>query len=244
MTTSELARRGWPLLILAALVAVAFGSGLGHALTLETLKRHRETLQAMVAAHGALTGLAFVGFYVAVVALSLPGAAVMTLTGGFLFGPWLGALLSLVGATIGATILFLIARSVAGDLLRRRAGPFLQRMADGFHRDAFHYLLFLRLVPAFPFWVVNLVPALVAMPLRPFVVATALGIIPASLVFATLGAGLGQVFQAGGTVSLHSVFSPATLAGLAGLGLLALIPVAVRRLRTGSNREDSVTPNP
>jgi uncharacterized membrane protein YdjX (TVP38/TMEM64 family) len=148
-----------------------------------------------------------------------------------LFGVAIGASLTVIGATLGATALFLIARTALGDVLRRRAGPFLARMADGFNKDAFNYLLFLRLVPVFPFWVVNLVPALLGMRLIPFVVATGLGIIPATIVFTAFGAGLGSVFDAGKEVDLKSVLNPTLIAALIGLGLLALLPVAVKRIR-------------
>ena len=156
----------------------------------------------------------------------------MTLAGGFLFGVPVGATLTVIGATTGAALLFVIARSALGDMLRARAGPFLARMAEGFRKDAFSYLLFLRLVPAFPFWAVNLVPALLGMRLAPFVLATALGIIPGTTVFSAFGASLGQVFDAGGEVRLKDVFSPTLIAALAGLGVLSLLPIALRRLRT------------
>jgi uncharacterized membrane protein YdjX (TVP38/TMEM64 family) len=132
---------------------------------------------------------------------------------------------------VGATLLFVIARSAFGDLLRQRAGPFLARMAEGFRKDAFSYLLFLRLVPAFPFWAVNLAPALLDMRLAPYVAATALGIIPGTTVYTAFGASLGQVFDAGDDVRLKDVFSPTLIAALVGLGLLSLLPVALRRLR-------------
>jgi uncharacterized membrane protein YdjX (TVP38/TMEM64 family) len=128
-------------------------------------------------------------------------------------------------------LLFLVARSAIGDALRKRAGPFLTRMEEGFRRDAFNYLLFLRLVPAFPFWAVNLAPALLGMRLAPFVAATMIGIIPGTMVYTAFGAGLGQIFDAGAEVNLKDVFSPTLIAALIGLGLLALLPIAVRRLR-------------
>jgi len=155
----------------------------------------------------------------------------MTLAGGFLFGVLVGATLTVIGATLGATLLFLVARSAVGDSLRERAGPFLARMAEGFSKNAFSYLLFLRLVPAFPFWAVNLAAALLGMRLAPFVVATGLGIIPATVVYSAFGAGLGQVFDTGGEVNLKSVFSPTLIAALVGLGLLSLVPVLLRWLR-------------
>ncbi|NUJ81282.1 TVP38/TMEM64 family protein [Methylocystis sp. FS] len=224
-------KRVAPLLVLVALVAAAFAFRLDRYLTLEALKDHRALLVVFVESHAFLAAIGFVLTYAAVVALSLPGATIMTLAGGFLFGVPLGATLTVIGATVGATLLFVIARSAFGDLLRQRAGPFLARMAEGFRKDAFSYLLFLRLVPAFPFWAVNLAPALLDMRLAPYVAATALGIIPGTTVYTAFGASLGQVFDAGDDVRLKDVFSPTLIAALVGLGLLSLLPVALRRLR-------------
>jgi uncharacterized membrane protein YdjX (TVP38/TMEM64 family) len=227
-------RRLLPLAVLAALIAAAFAVGLNQYLTLDTLRDNRAALLGIVKGNAILAGMAFAAVYAAVVALSLPGATIMTLSGGFLFGVPLGASLTVLGATAGATALFLIARSAFGDILRQKAGPFLSRMAEGFEKNAFNYLLFLRLVPAFPFWAVNLAPALLGMHLVPFIVATGLGIIPGTVVFSAFGAGLGEIFDAGGDVSLRNVLSSPLLAGLIGLGLLALLPIAVRRWRAKS----------
>lgn len=228
-------RRLLPLAILAALIAAVFALGLDRYLTLDALRDNRSALLDIVKSNAVAAGAAFIATYAAVVALSLPGATIMTLAGGFLFGVPLGASLTVVGATVGATALFLIARSAFGDILRRKAGPFLGRMAEGFEQNAFNYLLFLRLVPAFPFWAVNLAPALLGMRLVPFIVATGLGIIPGTVVFTAFGAGLGEIFDAGGEVSLKNVLSPPLLSGLVGLGFLALLPIAVRRWRTKSH---------
>lgn len=220
-----------PIGILAALIAIAFALGLNKYLTLDALRDNRAALLGVVTNNPILAGAAFMAAYTAVVALSLPGATIMTLAGGFLFGVPIGATLTVIGATAGAAALFLIAQSAFGDILRQKAGPFLSRMADGFKKDAFNYLLFLRLVPAFPFWAVNLAPALLGMRLSPFALATCLGIIPGTLVFSAFGAGLGEIFDAGGDVSLKNVLSPQLIAGLIGLGCLALLPIAIRRWR-------------
>jgi uncharacterized membrane protein YdjX (TVP38/TMEM64 family) len=227
-------RRLAPLLALAALIAAAFYLGVDQYLTLDALRDHRVALSEFVRSHSVAAACAYVLAYVGVVALSLPGAAVMTLAGGFLFGVPLGATLTVIGATSGATLLFLIARSAAGDVLHERAGPFLARMADGFRKDAFNYLLFLRLVPVFPFWAVNLAPALLGMRLEPFVAATAIGIVPGTLVYTAFGAGLGEIFDAGADTRLQDVFSPTLIAALLGLGALSLLPVILRRLRETS----------
>jgi uncharacterized membrane protein YdjX (TVP38/TMEM64 family) len=206
-------------------------TGLDRYLTLDALRDNRAILLDFVERHRFIASLGFVLAYASVVALSLSGATLMTLAGGFLFGVGIGSTLTVIGATLGATILFLVARTALGDMLKQRAGPFLARMADGFNKDAFNYLLFLRLVPVFPFWVVNLVPALLGMRLIPFVVATGLGIIPGTIVYAAFGAGLGNVFDAGKEVDIKIVLNPTLLAALIGLGLLALLPVAVKRIR-------------
>ena len=222
-------KRFLPLLILLAILGLVFALRLDRYLSLDTLRDNRAALTAYVANHGVTAALAYVAAYSAVVALSLPGAVFMTLAGGFLFGVALGGSLTVVGATVGATLLFLIARSAFGDVLRAKAGPFVAQMADGFAKDAFNYLLFLRLVPAFPFWAVNLAPALLGMRLVPYVVATALGIIPGTFVFSAFGASLGRVFDEGKDVSLKGVLSPTLIGALVGLGVLSLLPVLIRR---------------
>lgn len=222
-------KRLLPVIVLLALIGLAFAFRLDRYFTLDTLRDNRAVLLDYVNANPVLSAAAFTITYAVIVAMSIPGAVIMTLAGGFLFGVPVGAALTVVGATAGATGLFLIARTAAGDVLRRRAGPFLARMADGFQKDAFNYLLFLRLVPAFPFWAVNLAPAILGMRLAPFVIATALGIIPGTVVYTAFGAGLGDVFDQGRDVDLKSVFSPTLIAALIGLAVLALLPIVIRR---------------
>jgi uncharacterized membrane protein YdjX (TVP38/TMEM64 family) len=165
-----------------------------------------------------------------VTAFSLPGAAAMTLAGGFLFGTLAGGGLAVVGATIGATAVFAAARTALGDRLRLRTGGMLARIEEGFRRDAASYLLFLRLVPAFPFFVVNIAAALLGARPAIFVATTLVGIVPGTLVFASIGAGLGSVFDAGARPDLSVALSWPVLGPLLGLGLLALLPVAWRRI--------------
>ena len=220
-----------PLAVLGAGLVAFFALGLQRYVTFETLARHREMLLASVGEHRLLAPAVYIAAYVVVVAFSLPGAALLTLTGGFLFGTLAGGLLTVIGATVGATALFIAARTAFADLLRAKAGPTLQRMEDGFRRNAFNYLLVLRLIPAFPFFLVNLVPAFLDVPLRTYVVATAIGIIPGTFVYASLGNGLGAVFDAGGTPNLGLVFTPSILLPLIGLAALALLPVIYRRVK-------------
>jgi uncharacterized membrane protein YdjX (TVP38/TMEM64 family) len=225
-------RRLWPLAILALAIAAVFALDLDRLLTFEALREHREALTALVADHLLLAALSFVLVYAAVIALSVPGGAVLTIAGGFMFGSVFGTLLVVVAATLGATLVFLIARSALGDPLRARAGPFLKRMEAGFQQDALNYLLVLRLIPLFPFWIVNLVPAFLGVPLRTYVLGTFLGIIPGSFVFASVGAGLGSVLDSGQEFSPASVLTPQIVIALVGLAVLALLPVAYRKWRS------------
>lgn len=234
LTKAEALQRLMPVVAVVALVVAFFASGLNRYLSVETLHDNDIVLRAFVNAHPFLSGATFIAAYALVIGLSLPGGAIMTTSGGFLFGLWAGATLSVVGAAAGAIVIFLIARQAAGDLVRARAGLFVTRMAEGFERNAFSYLLFLRLVPLFPFWAVNLVPALLDVRLRPFAAATVIGIIPAALAYASLGDGLGRYFAAGTAVPFEKVFSPEMIAIRVGFALLALLPVAIRWLRRRS----------
>ena len=222
-------RRWLPLAALVTAGIAVYTTGLHHELSLAGLQHRREMLQALVAADPLLAALGFVAFYAVATALSLPGALFLTLAGGFLFGTWLGGLLSVVGATSGAVALFLIARSALGAALRDRAAPWLQRLEAGFRRDAFSYLLVLRLVPLFPFWLVNLVPAFLGVPLPTFALATFLGIIPGGVIYACVGSGLGAVLDRGEQPDLGLMLEPQVILPLLGLATLALVPVIYRR---------------
>jgi uncharacterized membrane protein YdjX (TVP38/TMEM64 family) len=224
-----------PVAVLLAGLIAFFALGGHRYLSFQTLESHREALLALVAAHPVAAPLAFVGLYAVMVAFSVPGALVMTVAAGFLFDTLLGAACSVTGATLGAIAVFLVARTALGDLLRRRAGSGLARMRAGFQENALSYLLVLRLVPLFPFWLVNLVPALLGVSLRVFVLGTLIGIIPGSLVYASVGNGLGAIFEAGETESIkHAIYAPEVLLPIAGLILLSLLPVLYKKLRQRS----------
>jgi uncharacterized membrane protein YdjX (TVP38/TMEM64 family) len=225
------AARWLPLACLVAGFIAFFALDLHQYLTFDALKAHRADLLAAVAAHPFVAPLVYMLVYAAVVGFSLPGAAVLTVTGGFLFGTGLGAVYAVIGATIGAVVVFLAARTALGDLLRARAGGAVKRMEEGFREDAFNYLLVLRLVPLFPFFVVNLVPALLGVSLRTYVFATLLGIIPGALVYASVGNGLGAVFDDGAKPHLGILFTAPILLPIIGLCVLALVPVAYKRLK-------------
>jgi uncharacterized membrane protein YdjX (TVP38/TMEM64 family) len=220
--------------VLAAVAALAFAFGLHRAISFETLREHRAVLAGIVHENLIAAAATFVGLYAAAVAVSLPGALVFTIAGGFLFGTVLGAALAVTGATLGATALFLVARTALGEGLRGRAGGALGRMAAGFRRDALSYLLVLRLVPLFPFFVVNLACAFLGVPLRIYVLGTLIGIVPGSLVYASVGRGLGSVFDRGESFSAAGVLTPEVVGALLGLAALALVPVAYRRWRPGT----------
>ena len=212
-------------------VALGYAFDLHHFLSVEALRRYQTSLAGFVEANAALAALAYLGVYVAAVALSFPGASVLTIAGGFMFGFVAGTVLSLVAATIGATLIFLIARTSLGDLLAERAGPRMQKLREGFQSESFSYLLFLRLVPLFPFWLVNLAAALFGMRLVPYVAATAIGIVPATFVFSYFGEGLGTALDAGG-----SLLPPKLLFALALLGVIALAPALLRVWRRNRHK--------
>lgn len=222
-------KRVWiGLAILAVVLAVRF-TGVADLLSLDTLARHRATLTGWVGANPWLSALAYVGVYTAAAAFAVPGAVVLTLAGGFLFGAVLGTALTVLGATLGATLLFLLAGRVFGADALRRLGPRAEALAKGIQANAWSYLLVLRLVPLFPFFLVNLVPAFAGVRLPVFVITTALGIIPGTAVFSLSGAGLGRVLDAGGTPSLSGILTPEILAALCGLAALALLAIPLRK---------------
>jgi uncharacterized membrane protein YdjX (TVP38/TMEM64 family) len=223
-----------PLAIIVAITAFALAMGWHRELSLTALLEHRAEIERFVLQHWIEALVGYTLLYIAVTALSLPCASFLTIFGGLIFGALTATVTTLVGATAGATIIFLIAQSALGGWLVRRAGARVEKVAAGFRADAFNYLLFLRLVPFFPFWLVNLVPALAGVRLRTFVVATALGMIPGTFAYAFFGAGLDSAIKAqNATVQLF--------AGLIALGLLSLVPIVVRRWKAG--RTPSETPS-
>jgi len=155
----------------------------------------------------------------------------MTISGGFLFGTVVGGSLVVAGATVGSTAVFLIAKTALGDPLRARAGPSLKKMEAGFQENALSYMLFLRLIPAFPFFIVNLVPAFLGEGFGPYVVGTFIGIIPGSLVYASLGDGFSAIVEKGGDINLGIIFEPRFLLPIFGLAVLALIPIVYKKLK-------------
>ncbi len=191
-------------------------------------------LEAFVARHPVVAPLGFLVVYVLTVAFSIPVSSVLTIAGGFLFGWLLGGLLSLIASTVGATGVFMAARSAFGHFLRDRAGGFSARLAKGFRDDAFAYLLVLRLAPFIPFALVNIAPALFDVKPRSFVVATAIGIVPIVFAFAWLGHGVESVLaaasKAGRHVTVSELITPEITVAFAALALVAALAAIVRKV--------------
>ncbi|ATR22455.1 putative membrane spanning protein [Roseomonas mucosa] len=214
--------RLWPLALLLAGGVLAYALGLGRYLSLGALAEYREALAVFVETRPLQAVLIYVAAYAFCTACLVPGT-ILTLAGGFLFGRWLGAGLAVTAATLGGSLLFLIVRSALEPLVHRQIGPLVERLRPALEQDGFWYLLSLRFMPVVPFWLGNVAPAMVGMRLPVFAAATALGILPATLVYAWIGAGLAEIFARGGSPDLSAVLSP--LVGLpflvlAGLGLL------------------------
>ena len=217
--------------VLIAGLMVGFAGGLSDILNVRTLNAYRADLLVFVAAHYALALGAFVALYTAGVALSIPAWGLLTVLGGFMFGPWVGTAAVVLSATVGGTIVFLAARYVFEDGLRARAEPFLQKVDTELSENAFSYILALQLMPVFPFFLINLGAAFLRIPTRTFVLATFLGIIPGTLVYATLGAGLGDIIEVSAVDPLAAAQQPTVIGSLTGLALLALVPVVYRRVK-------------
>ncbi|NIA71275.1 TVP38/TMEM64 family protein [Pelagibius litoralis] len=220
-----------PLLILIAGLGAFFLLGWHKYVSFDVLRENRAYLLDLVARYGIVAGFGFIGLYALVAAFSIPGGAILTITAGFLFGPLFGTVYVVIGASLGACALFLAARYAFADLLRAKAGPAIQKMEAGFRENAFNYLLLLRLVPLFPFFVVNLVPAFLGVTLRTYFIATFFGIIPGSFVYALVGNGLGAIFDRGEVPDLGTIFQPQFLAPILGLAVLAIIPVIYKKMK-------------
>lgn len=236
----------WPLIALIAIMIIAYSLGWHKYLSIKNLAENREYFANFVQNNWLNAILAYAGVYALTTALSLPVGSILTVIGGFLFGWVTAGLVTILAATAGATLVFTVAKSTIGEFLRHKAGPFVKKLTAGFNDDAFGYLMFLRLVPVFPFWLVNIAPALFGVKMRTYLVTTFLGIIPGTFAIALLGSGLGSVIdkqkatydacvvQKGAQacvfdVNLGALITPQLLAAFAALGIVALIPVAIKR---------------
>lgn len=229
--------RLWIAVIAVAILIAIRMTKLGELLSFDTLREHRDTLVTWVEANKLLASAAYVLVYVAVVAFSFPGAAILTLTGGFLFGAALGTALTVVGATVGATIVFLFAKFLLGDRAFDRLGAQYPNLVEGIRENAWSYLLVLRFVPLFPFFLVNLVAASVGVKLSTYVLTTLFGILPGTTVYSLSGAGLGSILSQGESISVASILTPTILFALVGLAALSLAAIPIRRKLHGLKRD-------
>jgi len=221
-------KRWLPLLILLLALGSYFYFDLGRYLSFSTLKQHRQMLLSWTHEHYLLSVGIFMLVYIISVAVSIPGASYITIVGGFLFGTIMGTIYVVMSATIGAVILFLAVRVALEPWIARKASRWVDKMRKGFQQGATEYLLFLRLVPIFPFWVVNIVPALLGISLRTYTITTFFGIIPGSLVYVMLGSGLGHLLDQDKTPNLAIIFEWPILLPILGLAVLSLVPVIYR----------------
>lgn len=243
------AKRWLPVAVIICLMAVAYGLGAHEKISLQSIAANREEWRHFIANNWLLALLIYGLVYACAVALSIPGATLLTIMGGLLFGWLTGAIAAIMAATAGATIIFLAARTPLEEALTRKAGSLVNKIRDGFARDAFNYLLFLRLTPVFPFWLVNIAAALAQVRLKTFVAATILGIIPATLAFSFVGSGLDSIIGAQkaayeaciarGDATLCAfdlqasrMITPQILVALAALGLVALLPIGLKHWRS------------
>ena len=241
------AKRWLPVAVIICLMVASYGFGLHEHISLQSIAANREDLRRFIADNWLLALLMYVLVYACAIALSIPGAALLTIMGGLLFGWLAGAVAAILAATAGATVIFMAARTSLDDALTRKGGSLVNKIRAGFARDAFNYLLFLRLTPVFPFWLVNIAAALAQVRLKTFVSATILGIIPAGFALSFVGSGLDSlidsqkhaydaclaqnpVMPCSFDLSISRIITPQILIALAALGVAALIPVLAKRL--------------
>lgn len=224
-------KRVLPIGALLLAVAAFYQLGLDDYMTCEVLRENRAAVTEFVHAYGISALVLYALAYALIVTLSVPGGALMTVTGGFLFGVLATAVAVVIGATAGATALFLIAKTALGDPLRAKAAPWLKKLEAGFQENEFTYLLVLRLIPLFPFFVVNLVPAFLGVGVRIYVLATFIGIIPGVIVFSLVGAGLGNLTEDCKNVDASVVMKPEIVAAFLGVAALLLAPIVYKKLK-------------
>jgi len=231
-----------PLAALVFALAVFFALDLDRFLAIEALRQNRAFLSQWVESNYYLTLGLFILAYAGATAISIPGASILTIFGGFLFGLWAGTLAVIAAATAGAFIVYLVAKSSLGESFRSRASGLLARMKAGFQDNELSYMFLLRLVPVFPFWAVNIAAGLFSVKPRTFLFATFFGMIPGSFVYVSVGNGIGAVFDAGGDVTLSGIFlRPQVLLPILGLSVLAAAPIAFKSLRRRNSLQPPLT---
>lgn len=246
-----------PIVVIAVAIGLIWISGATQYLSFEHLLASRDRLANFIDGNQAISLLLYAAIYIIVVALSVPGALALTIAGGFLFGGWVGGAVTVVAATIGACILFLAARTSFGETLARRCGPWMERLRGGFHEGEVSYMLFLRLVPVFPFWLVNLAPALLGVNFRTFAWTTFVGVMPGTFAYSLAAGSIDAI--AGGKkkafdaciaagrdncslgISPQDLVNTHTILAFAAIGVAALIPVAVKKLRSRRTKTKSAS---
>ncbi len=213
------------IILFAILVALFFFFDLGRYLTLDELKANRGKMASFYETHRVATVAAFMAIYVAQTALSLPGAAILSLAAGALFGVVMGTVYANIAATVGAVLAFLATRYLLHDAVQKKFGGRLEKLNRELGARGLNYLLFLRLVPVFPFFLINLAAGLTRLPLRTFAIGTMLGIIPGGFVYCNAGASLATINSPG------EIATPRVLGSFALLGLFALVPVIYEKMR-------------
>ena len=233
----DILRRFAPLFIMLGGFLFLMRSGIVEAISFDTLRDNRDWLIEQVSARPTLAIAIYIALYATTTAVFLPGASVLTMTGGFLFGVWAGTAAAMAAASLGALAVFLASRTAFGDVFRGRLSAILPAMEKGFRDSELSYMFILRLVPLFPFYAVNIAAALLGVRLRNYVIATVFGIAPGAFVYAGLGAGLDELLEAGDAPDLAGAFlKPEILAPVFGLVLLALIPVIYKAVRRRKGR--------
>ncbi len=228
MTAAGAVRRYGLIAVVLGLLIAAIASGVWRHLNLDELAAHRHALAAFVTAHPILSVVAYVAIYVVIVVACIPGPGAMTTAGGFLFGTVVGGFAALAACTVGSAIVFLACRTAFGDWATQKAGPVVRRIEEGFARNAFSYLLTLRLIPMMPFFATNVAAGLARVRLRDLMAATLLGTSPVCFIFAGLGSGLGAVFDRGGRIDASLFEEPRIVLPLVGLAVLSALPIAWR----------------
>jgi len=231
----DLLKRFGPISAIILGLVLVFWLDLDRYISFQTLQRNHEELRNWVAGNMLWSALVFGALYAASVSLSLPGGALMTVASGYLFGILWGTVIAATSATIGATVIFLAARNASRQFIQRRAGRTIRRIESGFKENMTSYMFFLRFVPVFPFFAVNLAMAFLGVPVRLYLLTTFFGILPGSAVYAGVGNGLGAVLETGREPSMGIIFEPAILLPILALAVMSLMPVAYRSWRQKNN---------
>lgn len=222
-----------PIGVIIVALGLFFGLGLNEYFTLDSLRENKDALQEWVAGSFLIALFIFMMVYAGAVAISFPGASFLTIMGGFLFGLAPGTLAVVIGATLGATVIYFVSKTALGDTLTQKAGGFVKKMEEGLRENELAYMFVMRLIPGFPFWVVNLVPGALGVKFRNFLISTFFGIMPGTFVYVSIGNGIGAALDSGEDIQLSGLFlKPEILLPVVGLIILSLIPILYKKFNT------------